>query len=104
MDEGRNERPDGKKRQRLEGKPRKRGEEKGRALSHPIHHGRWSEIVDGLWKHVQGLVPPAFAHSLLIVLARYPAPKPLSIFTTATPAEQVLSMARRADTPWKLAP
>ena len=36
--------------------------------------------------------------------ARYPAPKPLSILTIATPVEQLLSIARRAETPPKLAP
>jgi len=39
------------------------------------------------------------AHNLLIMLAIYPAPKPLSMFTTATPAEQLLSMARSAARP-----
>lgn len=42
--------------------------------------------------------------SLLIMPARYPAPKPLSIFTTAVPQAQLLSMASKADSPPKLAP
>ena len=43
--------------------------------------------------------PPLPVYSLLIMLAMYPAPKPLSMLTTATPAEQLLSMARSADRP-----
>jgi len=42
--------------------------------------------------------------SLLIMLAEKPAPKPLSIFTTVTPDEQLVSIASRADMPPKLAP
>ena len=38
------------------------------------------------------------------MLARYPAPNPLSIFTTLTPLEQEFSMESRADTPPKDAP
>ena len=40
----------------------------------------------------------------LIMFARYPAPKPLSMFTTDTPLAQELSMDRSADTPPKEAP
>lgn len=40
----------------------------------------------------------------LIMLARYPAPKPLSILTTDTPLAQELSMESNADKPWKDAP
>ena len=36
--------------------------------------------------------------------AKYPAPKPLSMFMTATPATQELSIARSAASPPKLAP
>jgi len=36
--------------------------------------------------------------------AKYPAPKPLSIFITATPAAQEFSIASSADSPPKLAP
>ncbi len=36
--------------------------------------------------------------------AKYPAPNPLSMFTTATPGAQELSMARRAASPLKEAP
>ena len=36
--------------------------------------------------------------------AKYPAPKPLSMFMTATPAAQELSIARSAASPPKLAP
>src|SRR4030042_4222994 len=36
--------------------------------------------------------------------ARYPAPNPLSMFTTAIPGTQVLSMVRSADSPSKLTP
>jgi hypothetical protein len=42
--------------------------------------------------------------SLLIMLAMQPAPKPLSMFTTDTPPAQLLSIANKAATPWKLAP
>lgn len=38
------------------------------------------------------------------MLARYPAPKPLSMFTTDTPLAQEFSMDSRADTPPKDAP
>ena len=40
----------------------------------------------------------------LIVLARNPAPKPLSMFTTATPEAQLFNMPSNAATPLKLAP
>lgn len=43
-------------------------------------------------------------YSRFITLARYPAPKPLSIFTTQTLGEQLLSMPSKAARPWKLAP
>jgi hypothetical protein len=42
--------------------------------------------------------------TLLMRLAAYPAPKPLSIFTTVTPEAQELSMVRSAERPWKEAP
>ncbi len=46
-----------------------------------------------------------FATSIwLIMFARYPAPKPLSMFTTETPLAQEFSMDKRADSPWKDAP
>ena len=38
------------------------------------------------------------------MLALYPAPKPLSIFTTLTPLAQLFSMPSSADNPKKLAP
>ena len=40
----------------------------------------------------------------LIMLAIYPAPNPLSMFTTLTPLAQELSMDKRADKPPKDAP
>lgn len=40
----------------------------------------------------------------LIMLAKYPAPKPLSIFTTLTPLAQEFSMDSSAESPPKLAP
>ncbi len=43
-------------------------------------------------------------YSRLIRLATYPAPKPLSIFTTVTLLAQLLSMPSSAARPWKLAP
>ena len=45
-----------------------------------------------------------FTSIWLIMLARYPAPKPLSMFTTDTPLAQELSIDSRADRPWKEAP
>ena len=42
--------------------------------------------------------------ALLIMLARYPAPKPLSMFTTLIPLAQELSIASRAATPPNDAP
>src|SRR3990172_13329651 len=41
---------------------------------------------------------------LLITAARYPAPKPLSILTTAPPAAQAFSIASSGASPRKLAP
>ena len=38
-------------------------------------------------------------HALFITPAAYPAPKPLSIFTTVTPAAHELSIPNRAVTP-----
>lgn len=38
------------------------------------------------------------------MLAIYPAPKPLSILTTLTPAEQLLSIDKSAESPPKLEP
>ena len=43
-------------------------------------------------------------YSLLIMLAAYPAPNPLSMLTTQMPAAQLFSMARSAAMPPKLAP
>jgi len=45
-----------------------------------------------------------FAASALIWLAAYPAPKPLSMFTTVTPLPQLFNIPSRAATPPKLAP
>ena len=43
-------------------------------------------------------------HTRLIMLAAKPAPKPLSMLTTVTPAAQELSIPNSAAMPWKLAP
>lgn len=43
-------------------------------------------------------------HDLLIKLAATPAPKPLSMFTTRTPAAQEFNIANSAARPPKLAP
>ena len=43
-------------------------------------------------------------HNRLIILARKPAPKPLSMFTTETPDAQLFSMPRRAARPPNAAP
>ena len=40
----------------------------------------------------------------LMLAAMYPAPKPLSMFTTATPPAQLFSIARSGARPPKLAP
>ena len=77
------------------------------------------KLVQGAQQHVAGGAHGTFQiqcfHSVfspsegmpsmrLMRLARYPAPKPLSMFTTLTPLEQELSMDSRADRPPKLAP
>ena len=43
-------------------------------------------------------------YTRFIRLAANPAPKPLSMLTTVTPAAQELSMPKSAAMPWKLAP
>ena len=43
-------------------------------------------------------------YTRFIRLAANPAPKPLSILTTVTPAAQEFSMPKSAAMPWKLAP
>ena len=43
-------------------------------------------------------------YNRFIRLAAYPAPKPLSMFTTVTLLAQLLSMPNSAAKPWKLAP
>ena len=47
---------------------------------------------------------PATDYKWLIILAKYPAPKPLSIFTTLTPLAQEFSMESSAARPPKAAP
>src|SRR5271157_292403 len=47
---------------------------------------------------------PVGAQRRLIELARYPAPKPLSMLTTATLGAQLFSIPSRAARPLKLAP
>jgi hypothetical protein len=54
--------------------------------------------------HTRLLASPLLQVTRLIKLAATPAPKPLSIFTTVTPAAQELSIASRAASPPKLAP
>ncbi len=44
------------------------------------------------------------SYSRFIKLAAYPAPKPLSMFTTVTLLAQLLSIPSSAAKPWKLAP
>src|SRR5215471_16001437 len=51
-----------------------------------------------------GLTPSGTARLRRIRQARWAAPKPLSMFTTPTPEEQELSIARSAARPWKDAP
>jgi len=57
---------------------------------------RWPVLLDEVYEKAY--------FSRLIMLARYPAPKPLSMLTTQTPLAQLLSMVSRADRPLKLAP
>src|SRR2546423_11865090 len=52
---------------------------------------------------IKGFHDP-LAASALIWLAAYPAPKPLSIFTTVTPLPQLFSMPSKAANPPKFAP
>src|SRR4030095_12182224 len=60
--------------------------------------------------HARSLFPACRLHEsrrgskLLINDAANPAPKPLSMFTTVTPDEQLFNMARSAARPPKLAP
>ncbi len=48
--------------------------------------------------------PQSWLAPILIVAARYPAPKPLSMLTTPTPGAQELSIASSAARPARLAP
>jgi hypothetical protein len=54
--------------------------------------------------HLPGGTFRSQRQSRLIELARYPAPKPLSMLTTATLGAQLFSMPSRAARPPKLAP
>ena len=47
---------------------------------------------------------PAGSHGAAICAARWPAPYPLSMLTTATPGAQELSMVSRAASPSNAAP
>ena len=85
----------------------------GQAI-HPVNKvlGLGQKLQKGGGQHISGgthaavqiqcghFVPPMW----LMRLARKPAPKPLSMFTTLTPLAQELSMLSRADTPPKEAP
>ena len=53
---------------------------------------------------INPLKSPNIVYKRFITLARYPAPKPLSMFTTQTLGEQLLSMPSSAARPRKLAP
>ena len=69
-----------------------------------LQQGRRQHISGSAHAAVQIQGPHFFTSMWLIILARYPAPKPLSMFTTDTPLAQEFSMDSRADTPPKDAP
>ena len=69
-----------------------------------LQQGRRQHIPGSAHATVQIQGPHFFTSMWLIILARYPAPKPLSMFTTDTPLAQEFSMDSRADTPPKDAP
>ena len=72
----------------------------------------FKQFVEGGADHVAGGSHAAIevergherASTWLIILARYPAPKPLSMLTTDTPLAQELSIESRAERPPKEAP
>ncbi len=73
--------------------------------------GRDAQVHQRSQGHVSGDADEAVdvqmtqvASSLLHMLAKTPAPNPLSILTTATPVEQVLSIPNREAKPPKEAP
>lgn len=66
-------------------------------------------ILNNLQSTVYSLKSTAYslkstAYSLFIILARNPAPKPLSIFTTLVPLAQLVNIPSNAESPPKLAP
>jgi len=66
-----------------------------------IHHKFLYIRFHGILIHSEITTP---VYNRFITLARYPAPKPLSILTTQTLGEQLLSMPSSAARPRKLAP
>ena len=73
---------------------KQREQERENKAAHPAFHGSgysWACSADG-------------AARRLTRAARYPAPKPLSMLTTATPGAQLFSIASNAASPSKLAP
>ena len=73
-------------------------------LGQQLQQGRRQHISGSAHAAVQIQGPHFFTSMWLIMLARYPAPKPLSMFTTDTPLAQEFSIDSRADTPPKDAP
>ena len=57
-----------------------------------------------LWSLTWRPLSVVYSICLRIRAARYAAPKPLSMFTTPIPPVQLLSIAKRAERTWKLAP
>ena len=73
-------------------------------LGQQLQQGRRQHIPGSAHAAIQIQGPHFFTSMWLIMLARYPAPKPLSMFTTDTPLAQEFSIDSRADTPPKDAP
>ena len=68
---------------------------------------RQSQIDKGSDKHIPGKSRRRIHrqdHSAAMIPAKYPAPKPLSMLTTATPGEQLFNIVKRGATPRKEAP
>ena len=96
----------------LPGRHRDAGEQAVHGVPKDVLLGLGQQLVQGGHQHVAGGAHIAFQiqcfHSSpsiwLMRLARKPAPKPLSMFTTLTPLAQEFSMDKRALMPPKEAP
>ncbi len=69
-----------------------------------VHESRFTHRMGPASSPRRLLLRDAQRHSRLIRLATYPAPKPLSIFTTVTFDAQLFSIPSKAAIPFKLAP